>query len=401
MGFIQTLAVKNMRRKPARTAALVLLSAFLAMTVFAGSVLLGSLRNGLESYEARLGADVVAVPYEARTKGNFESVLLQGIPGTFYMDGKNYEKIAAMDGVAEAAPQFYLASASAGCCSVAVQVIGFDPEKDFTIQPWIRENFGGTMGDGDIIVGSNISLPVSGIIKLYDVDCRVIAQLDQTGTGLDTAVYTNMNTIRTMMKRSQELGFHYFDKVDPDNAVSAVMVRVEEGYDPVMVSNNINIRVRNCEASQAASMISGISAGLSGVSRMVGVLTFLIWILAVVILAIAFAMIAHERSKEFAVLRIIGASGKMVSGLLLAESALVSLIGALCGVLAGALLIIPFQGMIRSALNLPYLMPGAGMLALFGAGAVILSVLTGALAGYFSARRLGHAEAGQLLREDV
>ena len=401
MGFVRMLAVKNMCRKPVRTAALVLLSAFLAMTVFAGSVLLGSLRNGLRSYEARLGADVVAVPYEARTKGEFESVLLQGIPGTFYMDGKNYEKIAAMDGVAEAAPQFYLASASAGCCSVAVQVIGFDPEKDFTIQPWIRESFGGTMGDGDIIVGSNISLPVSGIIRLYDVDCRVIAQLDQTGTGLDTAVYTNMNTIRTMMKRSQELGFHYFDKVDPNHAVSAVMVRVAEGYDPAKVSGDINIHVRNCEASQAASMISGISAGLSGVSRMVGILTFLIWILAIVILAIAFAMIAHERSKEFAVLRVIGASGKMVSGLLLGESALVSFFGALCGVLLGALFIVPFQGMVRSALNLPYLMPGAGTLLLFGTGAVLLSVLTGALAGYFSARRLGHAEAGQLLREDV
>lgn len=140
-------------------------------------------------------------------------------------------------------------------------------------------------------------------------------------------------------------------------------------------------------------MISGISAGLSGVSRMVGILTFLIWILAVVILAIAFAMIAHERTKEFAVLRVIGASAKMVSGLLLAESALVSLLGAL--------VIVPFQGAVRSALNLPYLMPGAGTLLFFGAGAVLLSVLTGALAGYFSARRLGHAEAGQLLREDV
>lgn len=148
-------------------------------------------------------------------------------------------------------------------------------------------------------------------------------------------------------------------------------------------------------------MISGISAGLSGVSRMVGILTFLIWILAVVILAIAFAMIAHERTKEFAVLRVIGASAKMVSGLLLAESALVSLLGALCGVLLGALVIVPFQGAVRSALNLPYLMPGAGTLLFFGAGAVLLSVLTGALAGYFSARRLGHAEAGQLLREDV
>ena len=85
MRFEHDLAIKNLRRKPARTVALVLLAAFLSMSIFGGSMIVLSLRNGLRSYEARLGADIVVVPYEAQTKGTLESILLQGIPGYFYM----------------------------------------------------------------------------------------------------------------------------------------------------------------------------------------------------------------------------------------------------------------------------------------------------------------------------
>ncbi len=161
MKFEKTLALRNLRRKPARTAALMLLTAFLSLSVFAGSVIVSSLRSGLSSYGDRLGADIVAVPYQATTKKEFESILLQGIPGTFYMDGQYYDKICGIDGVEIAAPQFYLASTSAGCCSVPVQIIGFDPALDFTVQPWIRESYSTELGDGDIIIGSDLTLPGS------------------------------------------------------------------------------------------------------------------------------------------------------------------------------------------------------------------------------------------------
>ena len=135
MKFERQLARRNLSRRPVRTAALILLAAFLSFSVFAGSMIVLSLQNGLESYESRLGADIVVVPYEARSHGTLESILLQGIPGYFYMDETYLDQVRAISGVESASPQFYLASASAGCCSVAVQIIGFDPDTDFSIQP--------------------------------------------------------------------------------------------------------------------------------------------------------------------------------------------------------------------------------------------------------------------------
>ena len=156
MKFASTLAAKNMRRRPVRTAAMILLAAFLAFSVLAGSLIVASLQNGLKSYEDRLGADVVVVPYEARTHGQFESILLQGIPGMFSMSTKDYQKVIGREGIEAAAPQFFLTSASASCCSVSVQIIGFDPELDFTVQPWIRESYEDKLETGDVIVGADL-----------------------------------------------------------------------------------------------------------------------------------------------------------------------------------------------------------------------------------------------------
>lgn len=399
MGFAGNMSAKNLRRRPVRTAAMVLIAAFLAFSVFAGSVVITSLQNGLKSYEARLGADVIVVPYEARTKGEFESILLQGIPGMFYMDEQDFEKVKTIPGVEVAAPQFYLASASAGCCSVAVQVIGFDPEKDFTVQPWIKTKYADTLGDGDIIVGSELTVPKDGILTFYNTDCRVVAKLDRTGTGLDTAVYANSNTIRTMIEHAQALNFTAFDEVDPEHAVSSVMVKVAEGYDPQDVADEIDLYVRHVEASPAAAMMSGISGGLANTAGIIRILTAMIWVLAVVILAISFAMIAHERAREFAVLRVIGASRRMIFRLLLTESAIISGLGAALGLLLACLVVFPFSGAISGALELPYLLPSVPVLVLFGAGSLLLSVLAGSLTAAFSAYRISRQDAALILRE--
>ncbi len=399
MKFERQLARRNLSRRPVRTAALILLAAFLSFSVFAGSMIVLSLQNGLESYESRLGADIVVVPYEARSHGTLESILLQGIPGYFYMDETYLDKVRAISGVESASPQFYLASASAGCCSVAVQIIGFDPDTDFSIQPWIRESYSRDLGDGDVIVGSGITVPKNRTLRFYNQDCRVVASLDQTGTGLDTAVYANMNTIQALMAGSQTEGFDYFGGADPQRTISSIMVKVKDGCSIESVANDINIHVRHVEATQAKTMVSSIAGGLTNVSRIIGGLTAMIWALAIVILILAFVMISHERTREFAILRVMGASQRMLSGLLRWEAAFISLVGAVLGVAVGALVVFPFSSLIRGKLDLPYLMPGSGVVLGLLVGSVVLAVAAGSLTSAISAYRISRIDTGLILRE--
>ena len=399
MKFATTLAIKNIRRKPFRSVTLILLAAFLSFSIFAGSLVVMSLQKGLDSYEARLGADVVVVPAEASIKGSLESILLQGVPGYFYMNENVMEKIRGMDGVEVVTPQFFLASAKSGCCSTALQLIGFDPETDFTIQPWIQESYAGSVGYGDIIIGNHVTLPSDRILTFYNQELHIVAQLDETGTGLDNAVYASMETVRDVIKNAETLGFHYLGKVDADQAISAVMVKVADDFPIESVCNNINIHVRKVDATQSKNMISSIALGLTNVSHIVGALAVMIWVLAVGILSVAFVLIANERKKEFAILRVMGASQKMLSRMLLTESALISAIGALCGIALAALIAFPFTDLIRSRLNLPYLLPGTGIIAALMAGALLIAVVTGALSSGISAYKLSHSDAGLVLRE--
>ena len=399
MNFSFRLAMRRIRRKPFRSVTLILLSAFLAFSLFAGSLVVMSLQNGLESYEARLGADVVVVPAEAGLKGGLESILLQGIPGYFYMDDKAMTKIAAMDGVELVSPQFFLATAKASCCSYPIQLIGFDTATDFTIRPWVRRSYSGTMGEGDIIIGNHVTMPSDGVLTFYEQKMRVVAQLDETGTALDNAVYGSMETMRNIARNAETLGYRYLGKVSADKAVSALMIKVADGYSPEDVCNDINIHVRKVDATQAKSMVSQIAGGLSSVSRVIGTLTVLIWVLALLILSVAFVLIVGERKKEFAILRVVGASRRMLSAMLLTESAILCCLGAVCGVGLAALTAFPFTGLIRSRLGLPYLLPGGGHIALLIAATLLLSVAAGAFSSAAAVRKLNQIDPGFALRE--
>jgi putative ABC transport system permease protein len=78
-----------------------------------------------------------------------------------------------------------------------------------------------------------------------------------------------------------------------------------------------------------------------------------IWALALVILLIAFAMIAGERKREFAVLRLLGTSRSMLGGLILKESALCSLAGGVLGAALASLIVFPFTTLIETGSDCP------------------------------------------------
>ncbi|MBQ9269108.1 MAG: hypothetical protein IJ206_06255 [Oscillospiraceae bacterium] len=89
----------------------------------------------------------------------------------------------------------------------------------------------------------------------------------------------------------------------------------------------------------------------------------------------------------------------MVSILILTESAVLSFFGAVAGLALGALILLPFSGLISATLGMPYLLPGLGGILGIGAGSLLISVLSGSLTAAISAWRVGKIDAGQLLRE--
>ena len=399
MRLTKSIAFKNIVKRPLRSAGLAMLSAFLAFTLLVGGIVTSSLRQGFSSLRQRLGADIMVVPYEAATKADLSNIVLQGNTGYFYMDEQILRNIAGREGIGQISAQFYLASTSSGCCSLPVQIIGFDPETDFAITPWIKKSYGREIGYLEVVVGNDLNAFVGDELSFYGTNVRVAAKLDKTGTSYDTAVFTGRDTIEALIQSSLDLHMNTFSGIDPQKVVSCILINVADGYVVEEVLNDINIHVKKVKAVQTKEMISGIADSLSGISDVAGVVAIAVWLLAFLILSTAFFMMANERKKEFAVFRVVGASQRKLSGIILGEGALLSLLGSGFGVLLGLLVLLPFDGYIEGRLGLPYLLPPALSLVFGAALSLLFAVLSGSLTSAAAAFRISRMETGLILRE--
>ena len=391
----------NILGKKSRSISLLIFAFLLSFTIFGGVLIFLSLKNGLNSIEQRLGADIIVVPYEARTKVSADTILNQGNRTYFYMSKSKLEKIKAIEGVEKVSPQIYLCSMNAGCCSVSLQLIGFEPETDFTIQPWMRENFKGNLGLGDILIGSKVSMPYNRKLKFFNTTCNVASQLEETGTGLDNAVYASLETIDMLIESAKTQNISFTDKSYNGKMISSVMIKVKEGYDIDNVASLIQRRVNGTQAVKSKSMTSGIASSLANTAKIIFSLMLVIWILCLIILIVVTNLIIGERKKEFAILRVIGTDRKKLSRLVILESLILNATGGLAGILVSILCIIPFNSMIKKALSLPFLLPEAGIILLLMTITLLLSILSGAITSSYAARKISQIDTGIILREGV
>ena len=398
---LRKLPMRNLLRHPGRTAALTVLVAFLALSLFAGSVIVLSLNNGLDSLENRLGADLIIVPATSRGKIDPEKIYLQGTTGYYYMDASRTEKIRNMDGVRQASGQVYLASLRADCCSVPIQVIGFDPETDFTIRPWISERLKTVPGEMELLVGSRVSAGVDETLRIYGQPCLVVARLDETGTGLDTAVYCTMDTMAVLLDAAEKLNHELKISSDPAKTVSAIYVKTSPGMaDQVAAEITQGFRNPKVTVIQTKSFTSDVENSLGGVAHTITVLIICVWVLVLVLLTAAFLLLGGERKREFATLRTLGMSRGRLAGLALKEALLVSAFGGIIGTGLALLVLLPFSRLIESALGLPYLQPDGITLFLLGAGTVLAVCVVGPMTAMFSAYRLSRTDISMILREE-
>ena len=401
MRSINSLPIKNLVRKPARSLALIFISAFLALSAFGGTVMVMSLSNGINSLSARLGADIIVTPYAATSQVSYDSVIIQGKPGQFYMDSKYYEEIKTeIEGIDKITAQFYLASAKASCCSSRLQIIGFDPATDFSIQPWVEKSYSDKLGLYDAVVGNDVTPNTDMTVEIYGKTLHVQAMLDKTGTELDSALYVDIDTMKELIRAHNEKNPNQEKTIDPDNVVSSILIKVADGYDIDEVAGDINLHVRQVKAIRTQNMISGVSESLSGVSAAVSVLMVVVWILSAVILSIVFTMNINERKKEFAVLRVLGASRVKLAGLVFREAALYGFLGSLFGAVLTVLITALFTPAIENMIGLPFLLPPVPVMLIVGALTVVLTVAAGAVTAASSAVKISKIDTGLILRGD-
>ena len=391
------LSLKNLQAKPVRTACLIVVVAILAFTLFGGSILALNLRQGLNTMTKRFGADLMVVPEGAAEKA--KGLLLRGESSLYYFDSNVVDKVAATEGVVCASPQFFLASLSTECCDDEVQLIAYDPATDFVVQPWIAEKRHESVSDGQVVVGSRIELRPNGTIKLFNDEYKVAAQLSESASGYDTSIFMTMNTMRALIDNAHAQRYGFLADSYKGEVISAVLAKTDQSKNPSSLAWNIRKQNEGVEVLISQGIFARIAQTLSGLVKYIHIFSIALWALAVIVLAAVFSGTIHERKKEFAVLRILGATRKKLIGIVLGEAAIAGIGGGLAGIFLASLAVFPFSTYISERLELPYLDAPFFNIVLLVLASLLLSALAGPLASLYSALRISRAETYFTMRE--
>lgn len=401
MKHLRQFIFRSLVRRPVRSIALLLLSAVLFTVLFAGTCVIRSLDRGLAVMEDRLGADIMVVPYAALSRKNFDNTPLLGNAGDFHIPAQSALKIAGTEGIRRISTQYYVTEAEIPACEAPVHLMVYDPETDFVVTPWIEEKVQGTSGDlPGVTVGSGIDLEPGDILSLFDTQLRVGAKLERSDTELDTTVFFDRKTLQEIAESSGDEKLKACADEESEGAVSTVLLDVAEDYDVESVKNDINIHVKKIRALSSQNVLSGTASGMRGIASAVRMLMAGVWIVAAGIMTAALFMMTSERRREFAVLRVLGASGGKVTGIVVGEGLALSAAGAAAGILLCAPAAFAGSGWIRSWLNLPPAFPPADETVLYAALAMLLCMLTGCAAAAVPAVRISAQDTGTIIRSE-
>jgi putative ABC transport system permease protein len=375
---IPDLALKNLRRKLTRTWLLLAIVAVVSCTLFTATLALKSVDNAVTIGAQRLGADILVVPRHAESKA--KTALLSGEPTHFLMDLAILNRVRQTEGVRNASPQLFIKPTAFTCCyNVDVFLIGFDPQSDFTVKPWLEQRLNRRLSAREVIVGGEVPAAPGDSIPFFGTVFTIAGAMEPTGMNFfDRAVFMSMDDAYRMAETSKTRAAQPIEI--SRNRISAVLARVRDDTSPERVAIRLEHDIPGVKAIIADTVVSTVRKQLSGLRHAVLGISIVLWLIVLLIMAFAFSMIVNERRRELGLLRAMGANRTHVSFMVLLEASVLSAAGGAGGTAFGFALLLTFKDLLLHYLKLPYLFPPLPDLMMLVGGALILSLLTGLLA---------------------
>lgn len=343
------LALQNLVRKPARTLMLILAVTLSTGGVFASYTVASGIKDSMDRSFSRMGADLIVVPSKAMV--NITSALLTVQPTEEVLDNNLVSQIEKMDGIAQVAAQTYLQiPIMSGMPECKANLIAFDPQKDFTVLPWMVSHLPRKMATMDLLAGSRRAENLNDEISPCNVPVNVYGKLGRSGVGpLDDSFFTTYETVEHLQQRIKSQGNTTAN--DPANQVlskfdrskiSAILVRLKFGATPEQAKFSI-ARLPGVKVVTGATIVT--STRQATTALLAGMLGFTGMMLAAMLIMVTllFSGIISERRREVGLLRAIGSRHVDVMMMLLAEAMFTTAIGGIAGIAFGAVLLLVFQ----------------------------------------------------------
>ena len=310
-------------------------------------------------------------------------LIMQGTPTNAQRPRSTLDRLDQAEGIEAISYQLYLldptrdvdaAHADMQTDQGGSWIIGYEPDTDFTISPWIAEGAATRVPTGQVVVGSAVPVSAAGAVTVFGVERTVGAHLEPTGSMLDGAVLADMATIDLITADAAAAGHREYEGIIATDYFSAATLRIDDDYEARAVVDWINLYVRKTTAVAADEGLTGFGLAISRTTGIVIAVAAVVWIILLVGLFTAQSMLMRERRREIQVWRAIGASKRIVSRVLMHEALIVHSAAAAIGVLAAGLILTAAGESVLSDAVTP------GVLVPIGVGASVVSIAIGVAA---------------------
>ena len=358
----------------------VLTIAITSMTILVFVLVMGIYQvvtQGLALSRERLGADAILIPKYASATGS--DLLFTALPENIYMDNEVLEQAKALEGVASVTPQFYNQTLDLSCCESGTtrRIVGYDPETDFILTPYLQSEGKQTVEADDVILGNNYPPELIGQnYMLLGKKFLVVNMLQPTGSSMDDIYFMHIDSARQMCLDSYQIAREWEGK-DPFTKISVIMVKLQPGTDTDAFVKEVEQSGMDCRAVLTGDTISALQRQLEAIMTVMFGLWMASLVIAVMALVGRFNALARERKKEIGLLRAIGLKQGQVFGLIIGETCTMALIGGVLGSIAALLCMKPIMELLREAFMLSPAVWTDSLALLCGGIGVVLAVALG------------------------
>ena len=239
------------------------------------------------------------------------------------------------------------------------------------------------------LFGENADRPVEKIVRVNNIPFRVIGVLEEKGSTLgfswDNAIITSYNTVRRIFTSNSNASFNIGVKVADVKMLDVAMGEAEGIFRSVRKLTTTE--GNNFLVDKSDSFVDMLMKQLNWLTLSAIVIGFITLMGAAIGLMNIMLVAVTERTKEVGLIKAIGGKQASVRRQFLYESIIISLLGAVFGIIAGILLGNCVSLLMHTGFVVPWGWVGLG---------IFICTLVGLLAGLypaFKAARLNPIEA--------
>jgi putative ABC transport system permease protein len=395
-----SLALQNLGRRKARSLLLIAAVAIGSAVVFTGATLMESIDRSMAMGFTRMGADMMVVPEGALT--NITAALLVVEPTELVLDADAFAK-AGLISVGRVAAQKIVRVEHSGIGSHhdSVDLIGFDPARDFTIQSWLAEKLNRPLQPGDVILGAGRDAPLGSQLLIFGKPHTVYGRLGRTGVGThERGVFMAFATLEALAGAIQ--GGSPPAVLAPGK-VTGFLVELAPGATALQARFAILSALKGVKVVAGDTTMSGIRQGLAALLDGILALMALMFASTALMVSVLFSAIVTERRGELGLLKAIGARRGQVIGMMVTEAVLATSVGGLVGVVLGVLMMRLFERSLvyyLEKVGVPFVWVDTPRTIAFAAGAIVLASIIGPLGVLYPAWRASRRDAYDLVRSE-